>query len=108
MSNWERLTIHLIESDRWDGKSLYTALVQEARNQGIAGATVFRGIEGYGICQHKRIHTAKILELADLPIVVIIIDTQEAIARFLPLVKEMVKEGLVVQEALNVVNHAPF
>jgi hypothetical protein len=107
MSAWEQLTIYITESDRWQGKPLYLALVEVAHQQGLAGATVIRGVEGYGVRQHHQIHIASIMELADLPIVVTIIDQAEAIAQFLPLVKEMVAKGLAIQETVNVVHHAP-
>lgn len=107
MTTWQRLTIYLTESEQWQGKTLYTALVEAARNQGIAGATVLRGIEGFGLRDQGRIHTAKILELSsDLPILVIMIDRETAIANFLPIVKKMVSGGLVTLEALNVVHHS--
>ncbi len=106
MTTWQRLTIYITESERWQGKTLYTALVEAAHDRGIAGATVLRGIEGFGLRDQGRIHTAKIFELSsDLPIMVIIIDREAAIANFLPLVKEMVSGGLVTLEALNVVHH---
>ena len=107
MSDREQLTIYITESDRWQGKPLYSALVEAARQQGLAGATVTRGVEGYGVRQHHQIHVASIMELADLPIVVTIVDRAEAIAQFLPLVKEMVTKGLVIQERVNIVHHAP-
>ncbi|WP_421654359.1 DUF190 domain-containing protein [Leptothermofonsia sp. ETS-13] len=107
MSYWEKLTIYINESDQWHGKPLFTALVEEARKQGLAGATVTRGIEGFGVRQHHRIHTARIMELADLPIIVTLIDREEAIAQFLSSVQEMVAVGLVTQETIRVVYHAP-
>lgn len=106
MSDWEKLTIYIDENDRWHGKPLFTALVEEARKQGLAGATVTRGIEGFGVRQHHQIHTARIMELADLPIVVTLIDRAEAIAQFLPSVQAMVAVGLVTQETIRVVYHA--
>ena len=107
MSSWEQLTIYIDETDQWQGKPLYRALVETARQQGLAGATVTRGVEGYGARQHHRIHTARIMELAELPVVVTIIDQTEAIARFLPTVQAMVQVGLVVQNPVNVVHQAP-
>lgn len=109
MVTWQRLIAYVSESDRWRGKPLYMALVEEAKKNGIAGATVIRGIEGFGVRESGRIHTANILELSsELPILVVIIDSQEAIARFLPLVKDIVTKGLVTLETLNVVHHAPL
>jgi PII-like signaling protein len=108
MDTLERLTIYVGESDQWHGKPVFMALVEEARHRGLAGATVTRGLMGYGKRQHHRIHTARILELSsDLPMLVTIIDTAEAIAQFLPLVQEMVVGGIVLQETVNVVHHAP-
>jgi PII-like signaling protein len=103
----EQLTIYIDESDQWHGKPLFTALVEAARKQGLSGATVLRGVEGYGMRHHHQIHTARIMELADLPVVVTIIDTAEGIAQFLPTLQEMVTVGLVTQESINVVHHAP-
>ncbi len=108
MTTLEQLTIYIDESDHWHGKPVYTALVEEARKMGIAGATVVRGIAGFGVRHNRQIHTANILELSsELPMVVTIIDRAEAIATFLPLVKEIVTVGLVIQETVNVVHHAP-
>lgn len=81
---------------------LYEAIVQEARKQGLAGATVFRGFEGFGA--HSRIHTARILRLSeDLPIVIEIVDTMERIQNFLPTLDGMVKEGLATIEKATVI-----
>ncbi|PSM50415.1 hypothetical protein C7Y66_04440 [Chroococcidiopsis sp. CCALA 051] len=108
MNMLERLTIYVGESDHWRGKPVYIALVEEARRRELAGATVTRGVMGYGKRNHHRIHTARIIELSsDLPMVVTIIDTPEAIASFLPLVKEMVVGGIAIQETVNVVHHVP-
>ncbi|MBF2002415.1 MAG: DUF190 domain-containing protein [Synechococcales cyanobacterium M58_A2018_015] len=103
MNEWEKLTIYIDESDLWHGKPLSTALVEEARKQGLAGATVIRGIEGFGVRQHRQIHTARIMELADLPIVVTIIDRAETIAQFLPTVQAMVAVGLITQETIKTI-----
>jgi PII-like signaling protein len=103
MSTLERLTIYVGESDQWQGKPTYLALVEAARQRGLAGATVTRGIAGFGA--HQRIHTSRILELSsDLPMVVTIIDGTDEIAAFLPLVREMVKGGIALQETVNVVD----
>lgn len=96
------LRIFIGESDTWHGTSLHLALVREAKNQGLAGATVLRGMEGYGA--HSRIHTTRLVDLSpDLPIVVEIVDTEEAIQRFLPTVQAMVHEGLITWERVNVI-----
>jgi PII-like signaling protein len=107
MSTWERLTIYVNESDHWQGKPLFLAIVEVARQQQLLGATVTRGAEGYGVRQGGRIHTDRMMELADLPMVVTIIDRDEAITQFLPTVQAMVKVGLITQETVNVVHHAP-
>jgi PII-like signaling protein len=96
------LRVFISECDRWEGRPLYEALVRAAREAGLAGATVLRGVEGYGI--HSRIHTVKVAHLADnLPLIVEIIDQSAAIRRFLPTVDAMVAEGLVTLESVNVV-----
>lgn len=95
------LRIHLGESDRHEGKPLYEWLVLKAREQGLAGATVLRGIEGFGA--HSRLHTAKILRLSeDLPIVIEIVDVQEKIDAFMPFVDEAIEEGLVTIERVTI------
>ncbi len=96
------LRIFVGESDRWHGKPLFEAIVQEARHQGLAGATVFRGFEGFGA--HSRIHTSRILRLSeDLPIVVEIVDAEDKIQAFLPVLDGMVQEGLVTVEKATVI-----
>lgn len=108
MTVWQRLIAHVEESEQWQGQPIYRALVEEAKKHGISGATVIRGIEGYGIQDSGKIHTARILELSsELPILVLMIDSQESIEHFLPTVKSIVTKGLVTLETLNVVHHAP-
>ncbi len=95
------LRIFLGESDKLDGQPLYEWIVRRARERGIAGATVLRGIEGFG--HASRIHTAKVLRLsADLPVVVEIVDTAEKIEAFLPEVDAAVEEGLATVERVDV------
>jgi hypothetical protein len=95
------LRIFIGESDRSAGKPLYEAIVLAAREAGLAGATVLRGLEGFGA--HSRIHTARILRLSeDLPIVIEIVDSEERIAAFLPRLDAMVTEGLVTLERVQV------
>ncbi len=90
------------ESDRWQGLPLYEAIVQEARKLGLAGATVFRGTEGFGA--HSRIHTSRILRLSeDLPMVIEIVDSEEKIKPFLSVLDHMVTEGLVTVEKATVI-----
>jgi PII-like signaling protein len=94
------LRIYVGESDRWEGRPLYEAIVRAAREQGLAGATALRGIEGFGAS--SRIHTVKVLRLSeDLPIVVEIIDRSERIAVFIPTIDTMVREGLVTLETVD-------
>jgi PII-like signaling protein len=100
------LRIFIGESDRWRGKPLYEAIILKAREEGIAGATMLRGMMGFGA--NSRIHTAKILRLSeDLPIVVEIVDNAEKIERLLPLIDEMVQEGLVTLEKVRVIQYRP-
>ena len=95
------LRIYIGESDRHQGKPLYEWLVLTAREAGLAGATVLRGIEGFGA--HSRLHTAKILRLSeDLPIVVEIVDAMEKIEAFLPVVDDAIGEGLATVERVRV------
>ncbi len=107
MSTWKQLTIYVNESDHWQGKPLFLAIVEVARQHQLLGATVTRGVEGYGVRQGRQIHTDRMMELADLPMVITIIDREETIAQFLPTVQVMVKVGLITQETVHVVHHAP-
>ena len=94
------LRIFVGELDTHAGKPLYQWLVEEAKRQGLAGATALRGLEGYGV--HNQLHTAKLLELSvDLPIVVEIIDTVERIDAFLPTVDAAIDEGLATIERVE-------
>lgn len=89
------LRIYIGESDQYRGQPLYHALVLKVRELGLAGATVFRGVEGFGA--NSRIHTANILRLSqDLPVVVEVVDKPERIALLLPVLDEMVREGLII------------
>ncbi len=96
------IRIFIGESDRWHGRPLYEQVVERARAAGLAGATVLRGIHGFGA--HSRIHTAKVLRLSeDLPIVIEIVDQPDRIDRFLPELDELIAEGLVTIENVHVV-----
>ena len=98
------LRVFIGESDRWQGKPLYEAIVLKAREMGIAGATVLRGMMGYGAA--SRIHTAKILRLSeDLPIIVEIVDSEPKISTLLPIVEAMVGDGLVTLERVKVLRY---
>lgn len=100
----ERLTIFIGENDHFERKPLYSEIVHRAQTAGLAGATVVRGFEGFGAS--NRIHTSRILSLsADLPILVIIVDTAERIGAFLPQVEELVTEGLVMRESVEIVKY---
>lgn len=98
------LRIFIGESDRWHGKPLYQAIVEHLRSEGIAGATVLRAVEGFGARSH--LHTSRILRLSeDLPLVIEVVDTDENIQRVLPLLDEMVTDGLVTLERVHVVTY---
>jgi PII-like signaling protein len=95
------LRIFIGESDRFEGRSLYEWIVRKAREQGLAGATVLRGLGGFGA--HSRLHTAKVLRLsADLPIVIEIVDTIQKIEAFLPIIDGVVKEGMATLEKVDI------
>lgn len=96
------LRIYVGESDTWHGKPLYQAIVERVRAEGLAGATVIRGIEGFGA--DSRIHTSRILRLSeDLPVLIEIADSAERIEEILPLLDEMVTEGLVTLERVEII-----
>jgi len=96
------LRIYFGESDRWEGKPLYEAIVLKARELGLAGATVLRGLEGFGAS--SRIHTARLLRLSDdLPLIVEIVDRAERIDALLPHLDAMVGGGLVTLENVEVI-----
>lgn len=98
------LRIFAGESDKHDHHPLYEAIVLKAREMGLSGATVTRGVMGFG--KHSLIHTAKILRLSeDLPMVVEIADSLEKIEQFLPTVDEMIREGLVTLEKVRVIHY---
>ena len=98
------LRIFIGESDRWQHKPLYEALVLKAREMHLAGATVLRGPMGFG--KSSRLHTAKILRLSfDLPLVIEIVDAEEKINAFLPVLDEMMKGGLVTLEKARVIDY---
>jgi uncharacterized protein len=98
------LRIFIGESDRYDHHPLYEAIVLKAREQGLAGATVLRGVMGFG--KHSILHTAKILRLSeDLPMVIEIVDSAEKVENFLPMLDEMIKDGLVTLEPIRVLQY---
>lgn len=98
------LRIFLGESDRWEHKPLYEAIVLKAREAQLAGATVLRGPMGFGKSSH--LHTAKILRLsADLPVIIEIVDAEEKIQSFLPILDKMMGGGLLTMEKVTVIDY---
>jgi PII-like signaling protein len=101
----KRVTVYIGESDRWEHRSLYEAIVVLLRGEGCAGATVTKGVMGFGGA--SRIHTANIVRLSeDLPVIVTYVDTPERVQRVLPRIAEMVGGGLVVVEDVEVFHYS--
>ncbi|MEW2626381.1 DUF190 domain-containing protein [Streptomyces sp. NPDC048106] len=99
-----RLTVCVGEDDTWHHRPVYSEIVHRAHAAGLAGASVFRGIEGFGAS--SRIHTSRLLSLSeDLPVAVVVVDTEERIRAFLPRLDELVREGLVTLEECEVVRY---
>jgi len=99
-----RLTIMVGEGDQWHHKPLFTEIVHRAHKAGLAGATVLRGVEGYG--GSNLIHTNRLLSLSeDLPVVIVIIDSHDRIRAFLPQLDELVTEGLVILDDCEVIRY---
>ncbi len=99
------MRIYIGESDRWKDKPLYTALVEAMRANDIAGVTVYRGILGYGA--HRRVHTDKPLHLSrDASIMLSVVDAEEKLKAFLPIVEQMVEEGLVVLSNVDIIKYS--
>jgi uncharacterized protein len=97
-----RLTVYVGESARWHHRPVYTEIVHRAHAAGLAGASVFRGVEGYGAS--NVIHTTRLLSLSeDLPVAVVVVDEPERIDAFLPQLAELVGHGLVVLDDVQVV-----
>jgi len=98
------LRIFVGESDRYDGKPLYEQIVRQAKELGLAGATVLRGVMGFGAQSY--LHTAKILRLSeDLPMVIEIVDTKENLDKLQPFLDETVQEGLITLEKVKVIKY---
>lgn len=96
------LRVFVGESDRWESVPLHEAIVRKAREAGLAGATAWRGLAGFGA--HSRIHTTKILRLSeDLPVIIEIVDREERIAAFRPVLDAMVGEGLITLERVQII-----
>ena len=99
------LRIFIGEADKWNGKPLYEEIIFLAKKNGLAGATAIKGFMGFGCKSHM--HTTKLLRLSeDLPIVIEIVDSEEKISQFVPLLDEMVKEGLITLEKANVLMYS--
>jgi PII-like signaling protein len=99
------MRIYIGEADRWKDKPLYNALVEAMRANDIAGVTVYRGILGYGA--HRRMHSDKTLHLShDCSIMLSAVDTEEKLRLFLPLVDQMVEEGLVVLSDVDIIKYS--
>jgi uncharacterized protein len=95
------LRVYIGESDSWHGRPLYQAIVKRLREEGLAGATVLRGVEGFGA--RSRLHTTRILRMSeDLPVLIEVIDREDRIRRALPILDEMVTEGLITLEDVDV------
>lgn len=95
------LRLYIGEDDLHGSVPLWQWIVKQAKNEGLAGATVLRGVSGYGA--HSRLHTTRILRLStDLPLVVEIVDTREKIEAFMPLIDEVVGEGLATLEKVEI------
>ena len=100
-----RLTIFVGEDDQWHHRPLYHEIVHRAHQAGLAGASVLRGVEGYGAS--SRIHTTRLLSLSeDLPMAIVIVDQEDRIRAFLPQLDELVTEGLVIIDPVEVVRYA--
>ena len=102
----EQLLVRIFigESDRWRQQPLETALLERLRREGFAGATVFRGVAGFGA--HSVLHTSHLLELShDLPILIEVVESDEHVQRLLPILDEMVREGLVTVEKVRVLKY---
>ncbi len=97
------LRIHFGEDDKWNGKPLYQAIVEKCRELDIAGATVYRGLEGYGAS--TLIHRSHLLKSSDLPIVVSVVDTDENISKLLPALDQMVHDGLIAMSDVEVIKY---
>jgi PII-like signaling protein len=100
-----RLTIFVGDTDQWHHRPLYTEIVHRAHAAGLEGASVFHGIEGFG--KSSRIHTSRLLSLSeDLPVSIVIVSSEERIRAFLPQIDDVVREGLVMLDDVEVIKYA--
>ncbi len=100
-----RLTVLVGESDHWHHRPLSTEIVHRAHTAGLAGASVFRGLEGFGA--GRRVHTSRVLSLSeDLPVAVVIVDSRERIDAFLPTLDELLTGGLVILDDVDTIGYA--
>lgn len=100
-----RVTIFIGENDTWRHKPLFTEIVHRDHTAGLAGASVFRGVEGFGAS--SLIHTSRLLSLSeDLPVAIVIVDTEDRVRAFLPQLDELVGEGLVILDEVEVIRYA--
>lgn len=100
-----RVTVFIGENDTWHHKPLYSEIVHRAHAAGLAGASVFRGIEGFGAS--SLIHTSRLLSMSeDLPVAIVVVDTEERVRAFLPQLDELVDEGLVILDDCEVIRYA--
>jgi len=96
------LRIFVDEDDRWENQPLYTAIVEELRTLGFGGATVLKGIEGFG--SHRQIHAARVFDFStNMPILIEVLESEERIASLIPRLSEMVSEGLFTLEAVRLI-----
>jgi hypothetical protein len=99
-----RVTVFVGESDTWQHRPLFSEIVHRAHAAGLAGASAFRGVEGFGAS--SLIHTSRLLSLSeDLPVAVVIVDSEERVRAFLPQLDELVTEGLVILDEVEVVRY---
>ena len=99
-----RVTVFIGENDTWHHKPLYSEIVHRAHATGLAGASVFRGIEGFGAS--SLIHTSRLLSMSeDLPVAIVIVDTEERVRAFLPQLDELVGSGLVILDDCEVIRY---
>ncbi|GAA3421515.1 DUF190 domain-containing protein [Streptosporangium vulgare] len=98
------MTIFVDDTDTWHHRPLYTEIVHRAHAAGLAGASVFHGLEGFGTT--SIVHTTRLLSMADdLPVAITIVDTEERIRAFLPQLDDLLTEGLAILDEVEVVRH---